>query len=48
MVVNFPSRKDVDEWLAREPYMTAKVWEHVEIIPCKIEPSFEHLTNSSK
>lgn len=48
MVVNFPSRKDVDEWLAQEPYMTAKVWEHVEIIPCKIGPSFEHLTNSSK
>lgn len=41
MVVDMPSRKYVDEWLQGEPYVTAKVWEHVEVVPCKIGPSFE-------
>lgn len=40
MVVDFPSEDAVQAWLAKEPYMTGKVWEHVEIIPCKIGPSF--------
>lgn len=41
MVVNLPSREHVNTWLQNEPYITGKVWEHVEIIPCKIGPSFE-------
>ena len=40
MVVNLPSRKEVAAWLAIEPYITGKVWEHIEVIPCKIGPSF--------
>lgn len=43
MVVNLPSRKQVDEWLKNEPYITGKVWEHFEVIPCKVGPSFEAL-----
>lgn len=41
MVVELPSRKEVEAWLAIEPYVTGKVWEQIEIIPCKIGPSFE-------
>lgn len=44
MVVELPSRADVDQWLQNEPYITGKVWEQVEIIPCKIGPSFEAMT----
>lgn len=40
MVVEFPARADVEVWLKVEPYITGKVWEHVEIIPCKVGPSF--------
>jgi uncharacterized protein YciI len=43
MIVEYPSRKEVDDWLAREPYVTGGVWKKVEVIPCKIGPSFEHL-----
>src|SRR5690242_7708380 len=34
LVCDFPSREALDElWLQNEPYMTQKVWEHVEIRP---------------
>lgn len=42
-IFEFPSRKELDEYLAKEPYVTAKVWEKIEIIPCKVGPS--HLKN---
>lgn len=41
MVVEFPSRAEVDAWLNIEPYVTNKVWEHVEVIPCNVGPSFK-------
>ncbi len=40
MIVNYPSRKELDAWLHIEPYVVHKVWEKIEIIPCKIGPSF--------
>ena len=40
LIVDFPSRKELDEWLEIEPYVTGKVWEKIEITPCKIGPSF--------
>jgi len=39
-IVNFPSREEVDSWLKREPYVVGKVWEKIEVIPCKVGPSF--------
>ncbi len=45
MVVDFPSRKHVDEWLSVEPYMTGRVWEQVEVTPCKVGPSFEAMVS---
>lgn len=40
MIVDFPSRKEVDDYLKVEPYIVNKVWEKVEIIPCKVGPTF--------
>lgn len=34
LVADFPSREALESmWLVQEPYMTERVWEHVEIIP---------------
>ncbi len=40
IVAEFPDRAGLDAWLAEEPYLTGKVWEKVEITPCRIGPSF--------
>jgi uncharacterized protein YciI len=40
LVVEYPSRQALDQYLQIEPYITGKVWEKVEIIPCKIGPTF--------
>lgn len=42
MVMNFDSRADLDAWLAREPYVSGKVWDRVEVIPCKVPDTFAH------
>ena len=42
-VVDFPDHTALDAWLAEEPYMTGKVWQKIEVIPCKIGSSFEHI-----
>src|SRR5260221_11789858 len=41
LVVDFYSREELDAWLKVEPYMTGKVWESVEILPCRVGPSFQ-------
>lgn len=43
MIVDYPDREAVDEWLKMEPYMTEKVWASVEVTPCRIAPPFAHL-----
>lgn len=40
MIVDFPDRDALDLWLKVEPYVTGKVWERLEIIPCRIGPCF--------
>lgn len=40
MICDFPSRKELDAWLEAEPYVVGKVWERVEVRPCKVGPSF--------
>ena len=42
MIVDFPSRQALDEWLASEPYMKAGVWQEIEVLPCRVGPSFAH------
>ncbi|HXQ35994.1 MAG TPA: YciI family protein, partial [Anaerolineales bacterium] len=40
LVVDLASRQKVDEWLQSEPYVTANVWENIEVLPCRVGPSF--------
>lgn len=46
LVVDFPSRADLDAWLAQEPYVLGNVWQDIEITPCAVAPSF--LKNGAK
>jgi uncharacterized protein YciI len=34
--VQFPSRTELDAWLAREPYVVNKVWRDIEVIPIRM------------
>jgi uncharacterized protein YciI len=40
MVVEFASQEDISGWLDIEPYVQGHVWENVEIVACKVGPSF--------
>jgi len=40
IISEFPDRAAFDAWLAQDPYMVNKVWDKVQVIPCKIAPSF--------
>jgi uncharacterized protein len=39
-IMDFPSRIDLDKWLETEPYVIGKVWEKIEVIPCRVGSSF--------
>lgn len=40
LIVDFPSRNDLDDWLLVEPYVTGDVWQQMDIKPCKVPPMF--------
>jgi uncharacterized protein len=40
MIVDFESREALDLYLTTEPYVTGKVWETINLTPCKIPPVF--------
>jgi uncharacterized protein YciI len=40
MIVDFESREALDLYLATEPYVTGRVWEKIDVNPCKIPPLF--------
>lgn len=42
MIVSFKNRERLNEWLEMEPYMTNKVWDNLDIIPCEVGKSFNH------
>lgn len=42
MIMDFPDRAALDAWLAREPYISGKVWDQVDVIPCKVPDTFAH------
>jgi hypothetical protein len=35
LMMDFPSEKELNEWLAVEPYKTEKVWEQVYVHKCR-------------
>jgi uncharacterized protein YciI len=39
LIMDFESQDQLDAWLAREPYVAGKVWETVEVRPCRVGPS---------
>lgn len=43
MILELDSRNEVDEYLKAEPYVTGKVWEKIEVKPCKVPPMFYEL-----
>lgn len=40
VIYQFDSRGDLDAYLAEEPYVTQKVWQRIEIKPCRVPPVF--------
>jgi len=40
MVVDFPNREALDNWLKSEPYIVEGVWKEITVLPCKVGPSF--------
>ena len=43
MVVQYPSRKELDDWLKEEPYVIGKVLEKIEVQPCNVANTFMQL-----
>jgi uncharacterized protein YciI len=41
IIAEFLDRAELDGWLAEEPYITGKVWERIQVMPCQIGPSFQ-------
>jgi len=40
MIVDFPTREDLDQWLKVEPYVKGDVWKKIEVKSCKVPPLF--------
>ncbi len=40
MVVDYPSKEELDNWLKVEPYVAENVWQKIDIQPCKVAPVF--------
>ncbi|BDH62241.1 hypothetical protein MTP04_23710 [Lysinibacillus sp. PLM2] len=40
MIVDYPSREALDNWLKVEPYVVANVWQKIDIQPCSVAPIF--------
>ena len=36
LYVDFPSRADLDQWLASDPYITGGVWVDIEVRPIRL------------
>lgn len=36
-VMDFPSKKELNEWLKREPYVVGDVWRDIEIYKCNVK-----------
>ena len=43
LVCEFSSKKELNKWLAVEPYVQGMVWKRIEIHPCRVGPSFSDI-----
>lgn len=48
LIVDFESREELDRWLKVEPYVTGGVWKRVEVLPCRVGPSFQSLSGATQ
>ncbi len=39
LIMEFDSRADLQKWLDNEPYVTGKVWQEIQVVPCRV-PGF--------
>ncbi len=44
IVCAFETRAEVDAWLKTEPYVESRVWEKIEITPCKVAPLYAKIS----
>lgn len=40
MIMDFDSKEELDRWLEKEPYVTNKVWEDINVQECRIPDLF--------
>ena len=40
LVVDFPTRAELDAWLKVEPYVAGDVWRKIEVMPARVPPMF--------
>jgi len=40
LIMDFPSKEDLDRWLENEPYVKGDVWRTIEVKPGKVPPLF--------
>lgn len=40
LILDYPSRADLDAWLKIEPYVIGDVWREIKIVPVRVGPSF--------
>ena len=40
-VAQFETRAELDAWLRADPYVTGKVWQHIEVIPYRVAPHYD-------
>lgn len=42
MIVDFEDEHALQKWLDDEAYVKGNVWKDIDIIPCRVGPSFNH------
>jgi uncharacterized protein YciI len=40
-VMDFPSEKELNDWLSKEPYVTGNVWQNIEVMKCNIRDPWQ-------
>lgn len=41
LIMNFPSHKELQDWLDVEPYVTEKVWGSIDVKPCRVRDPWQ-------
>jgi len=42
ILVNFPSRKELDKWLEEEPYVLGEVWKDIKVYPANVRDPWQY------